>query len=162
MKSESENKIKSGSYRCYFNFGDPVQMRLYDFLSQLSQKDRHLITVFALNLVGRAVNYTIPSDGVMGILTQMALGNSASPPQPLTPLEEIREKHQITSPENKKTRTKKNTSLEAFAPQKANTEPEEADLTFEDTGINKKTDISDDEDDSEVADFILGTLEEFM
>lgn len=49
--------------------------------------------IFAFNLVARSVNYTVPPDGIMGIMTQMALGNMGAMPQPITPIEDLKAKY---------------------------------------------------------------------
>ena len=131
-----------GSYRVHFNFNDPLQVRLYDCLSQLSRKDRHSLMLYALTLVLRRSDYTIPEDGITGIFANMVGGGAVSPNLPS--FEELKEKYQ--KPDKPKKTVKKAVKEEIIAPK-----------------INQSmelTDEEDEDDDNGISSYIQNTLKD--
>ena len=129
-----------GSYRVHFNFNDPLQVRLYDCLAQLSRKDRHSLMLYALTVVLRRSDYTIPEDGIVGIFANMVGGGGVSPN--LSSFEELKEKYQ--KPDKPKRTIKKTEKPETVKPT-----------------INVSRELSDNEDDDDngIASLIQSTLE---
>lgn len=138
MKRGMIMATNDGSYRVHFNFNDPLQVRLYDCLAQLSRKDRHSLMLYALTVVLRRSDYTIPEDGIVGIFANMVGGNSVSPNLPS--FEDLKAKYQ--KPDKPK-KTERKTGTE---------KPK----------INAGLELTDEDDDEndEVSSFILGTLKD--
>lgn len=127
-----------GSYRVHFNFNDPLQVRLYDCLSQLSRKERHSLMLYALTVVLRRSDYTIPEDGLMGILANMVGGGNGVLPN-LSSFEDLKAKYQKPDKPKKTVKAK-----------------------VEKTVINASTELEledDDEDDNGISSIIASTLQ---
>lgn len=135
------NNTSSESYRVSFSLRNPQHVREFQFLASMNVKDRHQFLHLAISSLAQKVNYTVPENGFMGMVTALLNAPSQYPsmfPAPLPPImgdsefEEIRKKSSASAKPKKK-------------------KPKD------ETKVNAPAEIEQDED-SEVADTILASL----